>query len=614
MSDLVIVVLAAGRGTRFGGNKQLAPLGPNGELMLDYALRDAAVAGFTRAVVVASDDTADALRSHLRLTNALPVDVVVQSSPRGTAHAVVVGASGLASPFAVANADDWYGPDAFTRLAAFLRATRAAAAVVGYAAGVTLSESGGVSRAVCRVDRRGRLLAIEELTGVHRVDGRIVSDTYPLAETTPVSMNLWGFSSAFVERLRPIVEAFLSETRTGELRLPDVVGDLVARDALEVTVLPTREPWFGVTHAEDAPVVRARLRERADVERAVLRIAAAFATEAAPATATHLVHGHIHETFVVACGAGHRERIVLQEINTNVFRDLDALIGNWRQIAARVPRVARPVPTRAGELLHVDDTGRPWRAMRFVEHTEVLGIDSDDTEREAAARAFAELTRDLDDIGPLAETIPRFHDLARRRADLDAAVTADRVGRLDGARDLVAAAARFGDAVEAALRAAGADRLPVRVVHNDAKLDNVLVDVDSGAVACILDLDTVMPGSVLNDFGELVRTAATHAAEDEPDLDHVDFDRDRFASLARGYLAGSASFLTDGERGCLALAGPLLALENGVRFCTDHLEGDVYFRVHRPDHNRQRARVQLRLAELMLTRVDELKALIEAAR
>jgi hypothetical protein len=175
-------------------------------------------------------------------------------------------------------------------------------------------------------------------------------------------------------------------------------------------------------------------------------------------------------------------------------------------------------------------------------------------------------------------------------------------------------AARLSDVIEAALRAAGADRLPVRVVHNDAKLDNVLVDVDSGAVACILDLDTVMPGSVLNDFGELVRTAATHAAEDEPDLAHVDFDGARFASLARGYIDGSAAFLTDAERGCLALAGPLLALENGVRFCTDHLDGDVYFRVHRPGHNLQRARVQLRLAELMLDRVDELHAMVEYAR
>src|SRR5262245_41490100 len=129
MSDLVLVVLAAGRGTRFGGNKQLAPLGPNDELMLDYALRDAAVAGFTRAVVVASPDTADALRSHLSLTNALPFSVVVQPSPRGTAHALLVGADQLAAPFAVANADDWYGPDAYTKLAVFLRAAPGSAAV-----------------------------------------------------------------------------------------------------------------------------------------------------------------------------------------------------------------------------------------------------------------------------------------------------------------------------------------------------------------------------------------------------------------------------------------------------------------------------------------------------
>ena len=150
-------------------------------------------------------------------------------------------------------------------------------------------------------------------------------------------------------------------------------------------------------------------------------------------------------------------------------------------------------------------------------------------------------------------------------------------------------------------------------MHNDAKLDNVLVDSATGAVACIVDLDTVMAGTVLNDFGELARTATSRAAEDEPDPTLIELDHERFAALADGYLAGAGSFLLDSERDCLALAGPLLTLENAVRFLTDHLDGDVYFRVHRPDHNAQRARAQLRLAEQMLDQLDELRAMIAAA-
>jgi aminoglycoside phosphotransferase (APT) family kinase protein len=608
--ELAIVVLAAGRGTRFGGTKQLAALGPDGELMLDYALRDAAAAGFERAVIVASDETADALRSHLGLTCALPFSVVVQPSPRGTAHAVLVGARGLASSFAVANADDWYGPGAYRRLAEFLLGTdrdTARGAVLGYAAGATLSPGGGVSRAVCRVDGRGRLLGIAEHTGMRADDGRVVSDQGVLDAATPVSMNLWGFTPPCVDLLRPVVDAFLAACGDGELRLPDVVGELVASHGLAVTVLPTVEPWFGVTHAEDAAEVRTRLRDRARFEPRALDVASAFATTGAPVTAAPVAHGHIHETFVVACG-DLRERIVLQRINTHVFRDLDALVDNWRRITAHTTRVARPVETRAGGLLHLDADGQPWRATRWVEHSRVLGIDASAAERRAAARAFAELTRDLADLGPLAETIPRFHDLARRRADLVASLTTDRAARAAELGELVATADRLAGAIVAALDVAGAADLPVRTVHNDAKLDNVLVDIGSGAVACIVDLDTVMPGTVLNDFGELVRTAATHVAEDEPDVARVDIDGSRFASLAAGYLEGSATYLTGVERACLPLAGPLLALENGVRFLTDHLDGDVYFRIHRPDHNRQRAAVQLRLAELMLDRVDELRA------
>jgi dTDP-glucose pyrophosphorylase len=273
---LAIVVLAAGRGTRYGGLKQLEPLGPAGEIVLDYTLHDAAAAGFAHAVLVVADGTVDAMAAHLdAFVPPIAVTLAVQraeratparTTPWGTAHATIVGADGLRAPFAVANADDAYGAHALAAVAARLRSMEGTAAtasgvLVGYPVGATLSPHAGVSRAVCRVDENGRLLTIEEHTGVRRATTGIVSDTAILDESTLISMNLWGFDPSVVELLRPLVDRFVAEHESDntELRLPDLVGELVDRGELEVTVIPTTSTWLGVTHPQDAPHVRERL-------------------------------------------------------------------------------------------------------------------------------------------------------------------------------------------------------------------------------------------------------------------------------------------------------------------------------------------------------------------
>jgi CTP:molybdopterin cytidylyltransferase MocA len=309
---LAIVVLAAGLGTRYragaagvpgkehdgrshahapigtGDVKQLAPLGPAGEALLDYTLYDAEKAGFSDAVIVVAREIVDSMTMHLReIAPPIRVRLVVQNphahreaTPLGTAHATLVGATGLTTPFAVANADDLYGREALAAVAAHLGASAAGAharsggAVVGYAAHATLSATGGVARAVCRVDDHGRLLEVVEHTGVRREGDALVSDTATLDDSTLVSMNLWGFDASFVDLVRPLVDRFVAErgnaidgagatVKARELRLPDVVGELVARGDLDVTVLPTTSTWLGVTHSHDAPNVRERLAELA---------------------------------------------------------------------------------------------------------------------------------------------------------------------------------------------------------------------------------------------------------------------------------------------------------------------------------------------------------------
>jgi Ser/Thr protein kinase RdoA (MazF antagonist) len=232
-----------------------------------------------------------------------------------------------------------------------------------------------------------------------------------------------------------------------------------------------------------------------------------------------------------------------------------------------------------------------------------------------AGRVFGRFAADLADWSgpPLGETIPRFHDFPLRVSALEAAVAADARERSAAVEPEVEAALAGAEALRSALATAGADEWPVRVVHNDCKLNNALFDVETGEGLCAVDLDTVMPGRIAYDVGELVRSATCAAPEDERDLSRVGFDLDLFAVAVRGYLDGAEGLLTPAERAGLPLAGPLMTLENGVRFLTDHLEGDVYFPAHRPGHNLDRARVQLQLFQSMWAARDRAVRAVEGA-
>jgi aminoglycoside phosphotransferase (APT) family kinase protein len=341
-----------------------------------------------------------------------------------------------------------------------------------------------------------------------------------------------------------------------------------------------------------------------------------------------LKRGHIHDTIVAHCRAagGGDERYVVQRINSEVFRDPDALAANLARVTEHVRgalrargaadldrRCLRPVTSPAGRALHRARDGGWWRAFAFIERTHAIDTPQSPAQAERAARAFGEFVADLADLEPgsLAETIPRFHDLASRNAALESAVRSDAFGRARDVSDEIGAARRAVERVLAAPELAPA-ALPRRVVHNDCKLNNLLFDDASGEALCVVDLDTVMPGTALFDFGELARTGACPAAEDERDLDRVRVDPGLFRALASGFVAGARGLLDGAELGALALAGPLMALENGVRFLTDHLEGDRYFKIARPGHNLDRARAQLRLAQRMLDAEREMRAVFDA--
>ena len=289
-----------------------------------------------------------------------------------------------------------------------------------------------------------------------------------------------------------------------------------------------------------------------------------------------------------------------QRVNVGVFTDPEHLLDNVVRVAAHLGSPV-PVPGTDGRPFGRDADGGLWRAYRYVEGTTVARFGNVDQARSAAA-TFARLVARLSDLpGPtLVEPIPGFHDFDARLRRFRQVVAADSHGRLVGC-------AGEADAVEAAsslvrdladARAAGL--LPVRTVHNDAKAENVVFDGDT-AVA-VLDLDTVAPGTVLFDVGDLVRSGATTGREDG-DPGAVRVRADVVAAIMDGYMDAVPGLLTDSERDLLPLAGPLMTFEAALRFLTDHLEGDVYFRIDSPEQNLTRARAQLALLE----RLNELR-------
>jgi Ser/Thr protein kinase RdoA (MazF antagonist) len=241
--------------------------------------------------------------------------------------------------------------------------------------------------------------------------------------------------------------------------------------------------------------------------------------------------------------------------------------------------------------------GNFWRAFHFIEGTRTVDVVESPAQAFQVAQAFGRFQKLLADLPAprLHDTIPDFHHTPKRFAALEKAIAADAFNRSASAKAEIDFALRH-QAICSALLAA---QLPERVTHNDTKLNNVLLDAATGEGLCVIDLDTVMPGLALYDFGDLVRSAANPAREDEHDLAKVEMEFPLFEALLRGYLSGAGNFLTTAEKSLLPIAGQVIAFELGLRFLTDFLEGDAYFKTHRAGQNLDRCRVQFKLVESM---------------
>lgn len=340
-------------------------------------------------------------------------------------------------------------------------------------------------------------------------------------------------------------------------------------------------------------------------------------------------NGHINDTFLV-----HFQKdettipYILQRINHHIFKNPDELMHNIQNVTAFLKeKIAHRggdiyretlniIPTQAGKTYYKDSSGCFWRSYVFLTDTDCYDIISNPELFYQCGYAFGNFQSLLADYpaSTLFETIPNFHNTPSRFETFLQAVQEDQCNRAKDVQSEIEFIIHREYIIFTLANKLANGELPLRVTHNDTKLNNSMFDTHSGKAICIIDLDTVMPGLSVNDFGDSIRFGATTGAEDEPDLSKINFDLTLYESYTKGFLEGCNGNLTDEEIDMLPLGAMTMTLECGMRFLTDYLQGDTYFKIHREDHNLDRSKTQFKLVADMEKSIDKMHAIINKYR
>lgn len=336
--------------------------------------------------------------------------------------------------------------------------------------------------------------------------------------------------------------------------------------------------------------------------------------------------GHINDTFCayVQTEIGDCKRFILQRMSAAAFKRPDQLMQNIVGVTDYLRNIITEkggdpdretmtvLRTQDGKTYFTDSENGAWRVYPFVENT--LCLQQADTPElfYASAKAFGKFQRMLKDYPSetLFETIVKFHDTENRLALFQAALAEDKLGRAKTAQEEISFVLAREKDCSVCMQALHDGILPLRVTHNDTKLNNVLIDKNSQEGVCVIDLDTVMPGLSVNDFGDSIRFGANHSAEDEQDLTKVNFDISLYDIYTKGFLEGAAGTLTDAELSYLPWGAKLMTLECGIRFLTDYLVGDTYFHTTRDGQNLDRCRTQFKLVSDMEQQWSAMEAVV----
>ncbi len=312
--------------------------------------------------------------------------------------------------------------------------------------------------------------------------------------------------------------------------------------------------------------------------------------------------GHINDTFKLETIDG---PVILQKINTDIFKDADGMMDNIKKVTEHLDSIGKTT-------YKVLAYEKPWRALSFIPNAHSVDVIEEPGQAYTAGQAFGAFQNDLASFNAedLVETIPKFHNTRWRLEELDNAARADKLGRLKNIEAEMKFVDAHRDMAGKVLDLMDAGKIPVRITHNDTKINNVMLDDKTGKAVAVVDLDTVMPGCALYDFGDMVRTATASAEEDEKNLSKVYSKIEYFENLVKGYLS-QAKFLNEHEIDNLVFSGMLITFTIGIRFLADYLAGDVYFKTDYDEHNLVRACTQFKMVKSIEEQRDAYEKIVK---
>lgn len=357
------------------------------------------------------------------------------------------------------------------------------------------------------------------------------------------------------------------------------------------------------------------------------KVAMQFALEGELKELSVFGNGHINDTLRATCelADGRTKRYIVQRMNDGIFKNPDELMENVMNVTSFLRKkiiaaggdpdreTLNVIPTKDGKNYLTDENGDFWRCYIFIEDATSFDQVEKPEDFYNSAVAFGNFQRLLADYpaATLHETIKNFHNTVSRFADFKKAVEEDVAGRArDVQKEIQFVLDREADC-HVICDALAKGEIPLRVTHNDTKLNNIMIDNRTGKGLCVIDLDTVMPGSSLYDYGDSIRFGASTGAEDEQNLDLIWCDLELFEIYTKGYVEGCGGSLTETEIRMMPMGAKLMTLECGMRFLADHLQNDIYYKIHRENHNLDRARTQLKLVADMEAKWDEMNAIVE---
>ncbi len=671
MSRPIIVIMAAGIGSRYGGLKQIDSVGPNKELIIDYSIYDAIKAGFSKVVFIINRNIEKDFKEIIgnRISNHVDVEYAYQDitdlpneinipservKPLGTGHALYCARHAIDAPFAIINADDFYSFEAFSKMYEFLSINKddSKSTMVGYSLKNTVTDHGYVSRGVCEIDNDSILTSIVERPKIRKEENQIVfqnesNEWVDIDSNTIVSMNMWGFMPEVMNHVESFMidffeEALIVNPLKSEFYLPYIVDQTITKGVMSYEVLNTSAKWFGVTYKEDKEMVVKEISKmhlnneypkKLWEDMSHLReVCSHFKFDSQIESIERYGDGHINDTYKLT--SKNKAHYILQRINHDIFKNVDNLMSNIDKVTSYLGDIYNEfvlgdntsefqfdsdyeiltlINTTKDEIYYVSDKGLYFRAYVFVEGAKGYNFAINNEMLYEAGKSFGIFQKMLDDfpVNELYETLPNFHHTPFRFETFKKVLEKDVYSRASMCKDEIDFVYSSEQYMGIIIDAMEQNKIPIRVTHNDTKLNNVLLDQISAKARCVIDLDTVMPGSLLFDYGDAIRSCGSTEPEDSENINVLKVDMDKVYSFSKGLLEAIGESITDMEIELIPISAFILTFECGLRFLTDFLDGDNYFKVHKENHNLIRAKNQFKFASELLNSMDEITSIIE---